>query len=78
MTNVNKNFYIAVQKRENGKYCAYAVKVSTADNLLYRLDRTGVIAANICATKKEAAELVRFWNDCFRKNGTSLFGEARA
>lgn len=68
-----KNHYIAIQIRENGKYYAYAIKVSESDNLLSKLDIKDIISANICDTKKRAEELVTFWNDCYKRNGTWLF-----
>lgn len=71
-----KYFYIAVQVEENGKWYAYAVKVSTLENLCYRLERIrNVKAANICPTKKYAAELVDFWNNSFLQNGSYMFDE---
>ena len=77
----NKCFYIAVIFQQDGKNYAYAIKCATADNLCYKLARPGIIAANICATKKAAAELVHAWNNSFLENGTYLFAreyEARA
>lgn len=84
-----KNFYIAVavcqdknesifepdEKRapEPG-YHAFVMTVSEADNIKSRLDNIGgIIHANICATKKQACEVVNLWNDSYRANGTHLF-----
>lgn len=66
-------FYIAVQICENGKYYAYAVKVSENVNLLSALKIKNIITANICHTKKHAAELVKAWNDGHRANDRYLF-----
>ena len=68
-----KSFYVAVQIEENGKYYAYAVKVSENDNLLSKLEIKGIIVASIFETKKRTDEIVKFWNAVFISNGTYLF-----
>lgn len=68
-----KQFYIAVQIEESGKYYAYAVKVSESDNLLSKLEIKGIKAASIFETKKRAYEIVKFWNAVFISNGNYLF-----
>ena len=70
-----KNSYIAVQVTENGKNYAYAVKVSESDNLLSKLAIKGITAANLCGSRKEAEEIVTAWNECFKSNGSYMFGE---
>ena len=67
------NFYIAVQIKENGKYCAHMIRCTSSDNLLSKLKIKNAVAASICPTKKAAQNLVTFWNDCFKQNGTYLF-----
>lgn len=76
-----KNFYMAViVKIEsiftdsiNGYY-AYMVKFTSSDNLKSILDRIGGLqVANMCATKKEAEELVKAWNEGFEQNGVYVF-----
>ena len=68
-----KNIYIAITIQENGKYYACAVPVSTSDNLLSRLNIKGITHANMCQTKKEAAQIVELWNSSYKGNGTYLF-----
>lgn len=71
-----KYSYIAVQIEENGKWYAYAEKVSEYDNLYTRLERIrNIQTANVCPTKKAAVELVKFWNDSFRQNGCYMFDD---
>ena len=70
-----KYFYIAIQVEENGKYYAYAIKVSENDNLLSKLKIKNIVTANICSTKKRAKELVEFWNANHKSNGKYLFDE---
>lgn len=76
-----KNFYMAVYVKTVSEmtnspegYCAYRVKFSSGDNLKSVLDRIGGLkAANMCATKKEADELVKMWNETFKENGVYAY-----
>ena len=68
-----KNYYIAVQIKEDDKFYAYAVKVNTMDNLLSKLEINNIVVANLCDTKKKAEELVNLWNESFKSNKTYLF-----
>ena len=76
-----KNFYMAVSvvvestfTNESGGNYAYMVKFTSSDNLKSVLDRIGGLkAANLCATKKEAKELVETWNETFQQNSTYAF-----
>lgn len=83
------NFYIAVTveqdrnerhllPRENPEYSpgyyAYITKCTDSDNLKSVLNMIGgLVHANIFPTKKKAAEIVQFWNDSYKANGTYLF-----
>lgn len=64
-----KNFHIAVQIKEDNKFCAYTIKVSKNDNLLSKLNIENIVTANICESKKEAESWVRGWNDGFKEKG---------
>ena len=68
-----KNYYIAVQIKEDNKFYAYAIKVNTSDNILSKLEVNNIVVANLCDTKKKAQELVSLWNESFKNNGTYLF-----
>lgn len=69
-----KNFWLAVTVEENGKFYAYMVKAAQNNNLVSLLAGIAHLkAANIYGTKKQAAAVVQFWNDCYRQNGTYLF-----
>lgn len=68
-----KNYYIAVQIEENGKYYAYVVKVSESINLLSALKIKNIITANICPTRKRAAEIVGEWNRVHKEQERYLF-----
>ncbi len=71
--NINKKHYFAVIIRENEKLYSYVVKATEGDNLLSVFRIPGIVSANIFSTKKEAEETARFWNECYKKNGTFLF-----
>lgn len=88
-----KNFYIAVtveqdknesiftertnRTPERGLY-AYCIRCTENDNIKAVLERVGgLIHANICPTKKRAAEIVNHWNACYIANGTYLFDTPR-
>lgn len=59
---------------DSGGNYAYMVKFTSSDNLKSVLDRIGGLkAANICATRKEAKELVEIWNEAYKQNGTYAF-----
>lgn len=76
-----KNFYMAASvvvestlTEDSGGNYAYMVKFTSSDNLKSVLDRIGGLkAANICATRKEAKELVEIWNEAYKQNGTYAF-----
>lgn len=83
-----KNFYMAVavcqdknesileqcKKAPEPGYCAFVVPISENDNLKARLDGIGgLIHANVCVTKKQAAEIVDCWNASYKANGTYFF-----
>lgn len=70
-----KNFYIAVQICENGKYYAYVVKVNESVNLLSSLAIKNIITANIYPTKKRATEIVNAWRAGYIENGNYMFSE---
>jgi hypothetical protein len=69
-----KNFYIAVQCCQDGKYYAFMVQVSEDENLFAKLSGiSGIVAANICPTCKRCREIVQSWRDMFRRSGCYMF-----
>ena len=68
-----KYTWLALQIEENGKFYAYAMRVSTADNLVSKLSHESLVTANICTSKKEAAAMVDAWNAAYKKNGRYMF-----
>ena len=72
-----KNFWIAADVEESGKYYAFAFKVSGNDNLKSRLAGIqNLYAANIMPSKKAAFEVVAAWNNAHKANGNYMFAES--
>lgn len=84
-----RNFYLAVAVQQNknesifepdkeivselGSY-AYVVPISESDNIKSRLNSIGgLVYANICTSKKAAAQIVEAWNEGYKAEGTYLF-----
>ena len=66
-------------ERKNKEYCpgyyANVLRVSSDDNILSALSAIGGLkAANAFPSKKQAEEIAAFWNDCYKRNKTYLFG----
>ena len=64
------------EKREPapGLY-SYVVRISESDNIQSVLDGIGGLKhANLFPTKKRAWQVAQFWNECYKNNGTYLFG----
>lgn len=66
-------FYIALHVSDGGKNYAYAIRVSSSDNLTARLRIPGLVAANIMPTKKAARQTVEAWRASFRANDSYMF-----
>ena len=64
-------FYFACVKEQDGKRYATVERVSDCESVLWKL--AGYESANIMPTKKRAQEVVDFWNDCYKKNGSYAF-----
>lgn len=65
-----KYHYIAISTQNDGKNFASVLRVAETDNLVFSLQISGITAANICSTRKEAKKIVDFWNECYKKNKT--------
>lgn len=72
---MNKTLYIVVDVSENSKNYAYMLKTSACNNLVSLLSIPGIRSANVCDTKKQAAEIVAAWNAAYKENGTYMFDE---
>ena len=72
---MSKYIYAAtIQKADNGKLFAEALRISTSKNLAAIIrDCYNILALNILPTKKDAIELAHKWEDDFLNNGTAYF-----
>lgn len=71
-----KNFWIAADVEENGKYYAFSFFVSENSNLVRELaDIQGICFASIQPSVKAAHEVVAAWNDAHKANGNYMFSE---
>lgn len=68
-----KNFYFVVNVKENNKLYACVIKATESDNLLSKFEIKNISSVNIFPTKKRADEIAKFWNECYKKNGTHMF-----
>ena len=66
--------YFAAMSSENGKNYAHVIKVGEPTNLLAELKRyKNLKACHACSAKYKAEDLVSFWNESFKENGTLGF-----
>lgn len=69
-----KRIFIAAQTEENGKFYAFVIPIRTGENIkpiLERYKNTEVF--HLCESRKQADDLVIFWNESYKSNGTYLF-----
>ena len=57
----------------DGKYYAYPMRISVADNLLSKLAIKGIKVANLCETKAKAKEIANTWNETHKINKENMF-----
>ena len=56
------------------KYCAFVFKLSENQNIASIVrDWRGLHSMTLFSTKKNAEETARFWNECYKKNGTFAY-----
>ncbi len=70
----DSRLYAAVTVTEEEKYCAYVIPFRSSDNALSKFKDKGLLHANVYTSKKDAEEIAGFWNECYKKNGTYLYG----
>lgn len=68
--------YMVVSVTENGKHVAYVLNTSGSNNLVSVLAGVrGLTSANVCKTRKAAAEIANDWNERYKANGTYMYAE---
>lgn len=83
---MNKNYYLVYTQNVAGNYfadedderelqlIASVLKVSESDNVASKLECiSNLMHANIMPTKRKAEEVARYWNECYKKNGTYAY-----
>ena len=65
--------YAAITVSENGKHISYVLPFSSADNAISKLTIKNISTANIYNSKKEAEEICRYWNECYKNNDTYMY-----
>lgn len=66
--------YMVVTATENGKNVSYVLDVAGSCNLVSVLAGIrGLTTANVCKSKKAAAEIAGDWNECYKANGTYMY-----
>lgn len=67
MKTTYRKTYLAVTVKEDDKYYSYVMPVTNGDNLVKILQK--FYTANICSSKKEAADTVDRWNEIYKSHG---------
>lgn len=66
--------YMVVTVTESEKNFSYVLCVSGSSNLVSVLSGIrGLTSANVCKSRKAAAEIAECWNDGYKANGTYMF-----
>lgn len=69
-----KNFYFVFSAQMDGKNYAGTMTKTSHDNLLCLYQQIpNLTAVQICESKRQSEEIADYWNESFKKNGTSLF-----
>ena len=68
--------YMVVTITEDGKYISYVLDAPGSYNLVSVLSGIrGLTSANVCKSRKAAAEIAECWNDGYKANGTYMFSD---
>lgn len=65
--------YAVITIREDGKHISYVLPFSSADNAISKLAIKNISSANVYKSRKEAEEVCRYWNECYKNNGTYIY-----
>lgn len=69
-----KETYFAATVERGGRFASLVLSVENGANLLLRLQNTqGLTFITPCDSKRQADELVYFWNESHKKNGVYLY-----
>lgn len=66
--------YMVVTVTENGKHFSYVLGAPGSNNLVSVLAGIrGLTSANVCKSRKAAAEIADDWNESYKANGTYMY-----
>ena len=69
-----KETYFAATVERGGRFASLVLSVENGTNLLLRLQNTqGLTFITPCDNKRQADDLVYFWNESHKKNGVYLY-----
>ena len=69
-----KETYFAATVERNGRFVSLVLSVENGTNMLLRLQNTqGLTFITPCDSRKQANELVYYWNESHKKNGVYLY-----
>lgn len=71
----NENIFTDEKKEPKMGLLSYVIKTNENQNLLGELCIRGLKTVNLFETKKRAEENARFWNECYKQNGTYFFSK---
>lgn len=69
------NFYAVVTETIDNKHYAFVDTINDHENLKKNdtINKSETSSFTLCPTKKKALELAKFWNECYKNNGSYLF-----
>lgn len=70
-----KNFYFACSKTENGRCYAWVLKIPENHNIIKRILPDHPDVLHPCHTKRDAEQIVNYWNACYKVNNYYLFDD---
>lgn len=69
-----KTFFVISVKTEDGRRYAYADAIQNCNDLFWIFKNIkGLETVNACDTRRDADEIARYWNECYKNNGTYAF-----
>ena len=72
-----KSIFLTVVIQENGKNFAFVEVFRCGQNIKPMIERyKNAHIWHLCESRKQADNLAQFWNDCYKNNGTYLYGRA--
>jgi len=75
---MDKYVWYVLNRCKDGKYYAHAFRLRMTENLVsFMREYPDIETMNPCESKTYAKELAQYWNECYKKNGTYMFGNVK-